>query len=342
MTDIFTAQEVQLARQPGDHIRSDDFRVVAVDLAELADGQVLVRNDWMTVEPYMRLALTSQQGLHPARRPGETMDGAALGTVVQSRARNLPEGTMVRSQMGWRTAFVADADTLSPLPASDNVPPSWHLGLLGMTGLTAFAGIERVLQPQADETILVSGAAGAVGSIACQLAQLRGARVLGMASTAEKLSWLTDSIGIDAAFNYRTENITEFLSREAPDGVDCYFDNVGGPILDAMLGLMRPNGRVGLCGAMAQYETGNYRRGPANFFAIIERGLTLRGFNVGQYATEAPAIIDWLAEQALAGRIRVEEQIVNGIEAAPQAFVSLFGAGAIGKVLVRLTAAETI
>lgn len=325
---------IHLARQPGEQIAPEDFAVTEVTLPEPQDGEVRVRNLFASLDPYMRLPLTAREGLHPAKRPGDAMTGAAVGVVEQSRDATLPPSTLVVSQSGWCEAFVAPAAGLRALPA-DTPHPSWYLGVLGLTGITAWLGVERVLKPQAGETVYISGAAGAVGSIACGLAKRHGARVIGTAGTDEKCRWLVEDVGCAAAGNYRTEPVGDFLARVAPNGVDAAFDNVGGATLDAMLQAMVPGGRIALCGAISQYETADYRGGPADFFRIIERGLTLTGFNAGQAGADAPTILADLQAAAMAGDIVVRETIVEGIEAVPAAFAALFSSATTGKLIAR-------
>lgn len=330
------AHQIQLRRQPQGHVGADDFEMVECSLSPPGDGEVLVRNEWMSVDPYMRLVLTGQEGFVPQKRPGDVMDGAAVGIVETSNIPALPPGTAVLSSNGWRSRFVTRPDALTPLPKMD-APLHWHLGLLGLTGITAFLGIERVLQPQAGETVLISGASGAVGSIAVQLAKLRGARVLGTCSSPEKACWLMEQAGADAVLNYRQEKLEDFIAREASDGLDCYFDNVGGDMLDRVFALMKPYGRIGLCGAISQYESGDYRSGPANFFAAIEKSLTLRGFNAFLLTPgESAACVEWLARQAAQGAISSFETIIEGLDNAPAAFAGLFEGGYPGKVVVRI------
>ena len=326
---------VFLARQAGEQITPEDFAIREIALSAPAEGEVRVRNLYASLDPYMRLPLSPADGLHPSKRPGDAMTGAAVGVVEESRAPALPEGTLVVSQSGWCEGFVAPAATLRALPA-DTPHPSWYLGVLGLTGITAWLGIERVLKPQAGETIYISGAAGAVGSLACGLAKRHGARVIGTAGTDEKCRWLVEEIGCAAAGNYRDEPVATFLARTAPDGVDGFFDNVGGETLNTTLQAMRLGGRIALCGAISQYETANYRSGPADFFRVIEKGLTLTGFNAGQAGADAPAILADLQKAALAGDIVVRETIVEGLDAVPAAFASLFTGHTTGKLIARL------
>lgn len=328
-------RQVQLFRQPEGQIRSGDFRLVETTLPEPASGDIVVRNEWMSVDPYMRLGLGDRKGFLAPLQPGDVMQGAAIGIVERSPHPAIPQGSRVLSNMGWRSRFIAQPDQLNAV--SSDVPPHWHLGILGLTGVTAYLGVEDVLAPQPGETVFISGASGAVGSIAVQLAKLRGARVLGTCSSPEKASWLLQEAGIDAVSDYRRETTEAFLTREAPDGVDCYFDNVGGPILECLLGKMKPYGRIALCGAISQYEGGDYRRGPAEFFSVIEKSLSLRGFNAFLLtAQENAEIVEWLKVRAMDGRIRPFETIVEGLDKAADAFAGLFNGGYLGKVIVQI------
>ena len=330
------ARAIRLARRPGDSIGAEDFEVSDVALPTVADGEVLVRNSWMSVDPYMRLPLTSRPGVGGAIQVGDLMAGAAVGVVEQSRAEELPIGALVLSQKGWRDRFVARADAVQPL-APGVGSPSWYLGVLGLTGITAYAGIEFVLKPVAGETIFVSSAAGAVGSIACQLAKLRGARVIGSVGSDEKRAWLLNTLRVDAVVNYRSEDVQAFIRESCPNGLDCYFDNVGGSTLDAALRTLRPLGRVGLCGAISQYNDDNYRAGPSEFFAIIEKCLSVYGFNAGFWASKAGEILPALGGLLERGDLVWRETIIEGLENAPAAFASLFHGENTGKMVIRLS-----
>lgn len=331
-----TAHEIRLRRQPKGRVVAGDFEMKDIPLPALRQGDVLVRNAWMSVDPYMRLVLTGQEGFVPQKRPGDVMDGAAVGIVEQSENPAFPVGTAVASYMGWRSHFVSDGAGLAPLPATD-VPLSWHLGLLGLTGVTAWLGIERVLQPRPDETVLISGASGAVGSIAVQLAKRRGARVLATCGSADKARWLLDTVGAHAVVNYRTTPLADFIASEAPGGLNCYFDNVGGDMLEQSFEHIKPYGRIGLCGAISQYESGDYRRGPANFFAAIEKSLTMQGFNAFLLSAEENAeIVRALATLAGQGAVAGFETVVDGLDQAGRAFSDLFDGGNPGKVVVKI------
>jgi len=329
------ARVIRLARQPGPDIRPEDFGIAEAALPELAEGDVLVRNTWMSLDPYMRLPLTGQAGVHAPMEVGEEMEGTAIGVVERSAAPSLPVGATVMSRKGWRDCFVGPAAGLQRVDG--DFPPQWRLGVLGLTGMTAYAGVEFVLKPVAGETLFVSGAAGAVGSIACQLAKRRGSRVVATAGSADKVDWLLREVGVDAAADYKSEDVGAFLARACPYGLDAYFDNVGGPTLDAALGAMKLWGRIGLCGAIAQYGEDNYRAGPRDFFTIIEKGLTVTGFNAGLWGARAGAeMMQALGQMLTDGELVWRETVIEGLEAVPSAFVSLFDGRNLGKLLVRL------
>ena len=330
-----TARVIRLARRSEAEVRPDDFEIAEIGLRAPVEGEVVVRNTWMSLDPYMRLPLTGQSGVHSPMGVGSEMEGAAIGVVERSAAPGLPVGATVMSRKGWRDRFLAPAASLQRVDGE--TPPQWRLGVLGLTGMTAYAGVEYVLKPVAGETLFVSGAAGAVGSIACQLAKRRGARVVATAGSAEKVTWLLSELGVDAAANYKTEDVGEFLSRACPDGLDGYFDNVGGPTLDAALRAMKPWGRIGLCGAIAQYDEDNYRAGPRDFFTVIEKGLTVTGFNAGLWGARAGGeMMQALGQMLSRGELVWRETVVEGLENAPSAFVSLFDGRNLGKLLVRL------
>lgn len=330
--------QVRVKQLPQGCTKAGDFELVEAVLPELDQGQILVRNEWMSLDPYMRLGLTQQEGYVSQICPGDILGGAAVGVVEISNDAGYPVGTRVLSNLGWRSHYIADAaqDGISPI-STLNTPPEWHLGLLGLTGVTAWIGIEDVLQPVDGETIFISGAAGAVGAIACQLAKLRGARVLASVGSDEKANWLVDELGVDATVNYRSDSLTAFLDAHAPAGVDCYFDNVGGHMLETFLTRTKPGGRIGLCGAMSQYEEGDYRAGPANFFAAIENNLRLEGFNAFRLPpARREAIVKELMVRAESRLIRPCQALVEGIEQVPNAFEAMFSAGQCGKLVVRI------
>jgi NADPH:quinone reductase len=329
------AREVRFARRPKGAIVAEDFALAEAELPPPSRGEVLVQNRWISVDPFMRLRLAPQSGSAPNRRLGETMVGGAVGVVAQSRNPGFPEGAAVFSpSLGWRDAYVSAGEDLERVDAG--APLSWSLGVLGLVGVTAYAGVEFVLQPQAGETLYVSAAAGAVGQLVCQLAKRRGCRVLATAGSNEKVRWLREEIGVDAAINYRQADIEAWLRTECPAGLDAYLDSVGGPTLDAALRVMRVGGRVAVCGAISQYNSDNYRRGPEDFFSIVEKGLTVTGFSSRIFRARRDEIFPVLRTLLQQRELKWRETEIVGLENAAAAFVSLFDGKHFGKVVVRI------
>jgi NADPH-dependent curcumin reductase CurA len=329
------SSEIRLASRPKGWPTADNFALVRVETPPPADGQVLVRNLYMSVDPYMRGRMNDVKSYVPPFQVGQPLEGAAVGEIVESRAAGLKPCDLVTSTLGWREAFVANAKDVRRV--SRGVEPlSAYLGVLGMTGLTAWVGLNLV-DVKAGDLVFVSAAAGAVGSVAGQLAKLRGCRVVGAAGSAEKVKVLVNEFGFDAAFNYKDGDIAEQLSVAAPDGIDVYFDNVGGEHLEAALSAMRKHGRIVACGAISRYNDETPRPGPCNLFLIIGKRLTIRGFivtdSLGQMPTFLKEVSGYLAE----GKLRAKETVVEGLERAPQAFIDLLRGENIGKMIVKLT-----
>ncbi|MEQ8411580.1 MAG: NADP-dependent oxidoreductase [Erythrobacter sp.] len=332
----FVARQIVLAARPEGAPRPGDFRIEHAPLAEPQEGEVLVRNLWLSVDPYMRISMSANASLHGTIPLGAPIPGGAVGEVAVSHAEELPQGSIVMSrEHGWRDAYVARAEGLVPLDPTHG-PVERFLGLYGLTGITAWGGMRGVLRPQPGETVFVNAAAGAVGSVAVQLARIAGARVIASAGSAEKGAWLAETLGADHFVNYREENLAERLAGIAPEGLDAAFDNVGGGQLEILLDAMAPRGRIALCGAIGRYDAAEYRAGPANLFAAIEKHVSLTGFNAGFYFERAPEIIAEFAQAERAGRLLVEETIVHGLDAMAQAFIDMMAGRSRGKTLVRL------
>lgn len=329
------ATEVVMARRPQGGLAATDFEYVEKSLPMLGPNQVEVRNDWMSLDPYMRLYLSTQSGAHPPLQVGDTLTGGAVGEVIESTALDLPVGTLIQSQLGWRDRFVTDAAGLRVLNPRLG-PAQAFLGVLGLTGLTAYGGTLELLQPRAGESLFVSGAAGAVGSLVVQLARAQGARVIASAGSDAKGLWLVDDLGADAFINYKDDDLGACLADFAPGGLDMMFDNVGGRHLEAGLEAMARQGRIALCGAIELYEANNYRAGPANLFTAIEKSVTLYGFNAGQFTAEAPRMIGDLAGRLSRGELENRETVVDGLDKAVDAFLALLAGSNFGKMLVRL------
>ncbi len=332
---MIRSREVQLKRRPVGLPRPDDFQIADVEVASPADSEVLVRNVCMSVDPYMRGRMVDRKSYVPPFQLGATMNGGAIGRVVESKHPEFRQGDYVESNFGWREAFCAQGEVLSPL--GDLVaPPSAYLGVLGMPGMTAYVGLLEVGQLKDGETVFVSGAAGAVGSIVGQIAKLRGCTVIGSAGSAKKVRLLTDELGFDHAFDYHGADLPAELRTAAPNGLDVYFDNVGGDHLQAALGHMRPFGRIALCGAIAQYNDAEPPPGPNNLTLAIGLGLTLRGFIVSHFTNLRTQFRREMEDWVKSGAIQYRETTLNGIDRAPDAFIGLFTGENTGKMIVQL------
>ena len=330
------AHQIVLARRPQGAPQLDDFALHVTALDAPAAGEVLVRNLWLSLDPYMRLTMSDQGGLHGTVPLGAALPGGAVGEVIASANAELPVGRLVLSMAhGWRDHYLAPASQLQPLSLAVG-PIQRFLGLYGLTGVTAWGGVHGVLKPQPGETLFVSAAAGAVGSVAVQLAKRAGALVIACAGSDAKCAWAIGTLGADHAINYRREDLSARLAELAPGGLAAAFDNVGGEQLEILIDAMAPRGRIALCGAIALYDSANYRTGPRNLFAAIEKHVSLTGFNAGFYFAEAPRIIADLAAAEAEGALIHEETIVEGLEAMPQGFIDLLAGASRGKILVRI------
>jgi hypothetical protein len=289
----------------------------------------------MSVDPYMRGRMRSGPSYAPPWEVGEVMKGGAVGRVVASRAPELPEGSLVLTDAAWREVAVLDAAAVTRLPAAEDVAPSWYLGVLGMPGLTAYAGLFRIGAFREGDDVFVSGAAGAVGSLVGQFARLRGAAgVIGSAGSPEKVAWLRE-LGFTAAFSYR-DGVAPGLAEAAPDGIDLFFDNVGGDHLEAAIGAFRVHGRAALCGSISGYNAVEPPPGPRNMSLMVGKRLTLRGFLVSDHADLRPEFTETVTGWLRSGDLVVRETVHEGIEQAVPAFLDLLRGGNVGKMVVRL------
>lgn len=330
-----TTRQISLASRPHGEPTPENFRLETVALPEPADGEILVRNTLMSVDPYMRGRMNDAKSYVAPFRIDAPLDGGAVGEVIASRSTDVPVGTHVVHGLGWREHVTLPAAQARVID-TEAAPASAYLGVLGMPGVTAYVGLTAAAEMREGETVFVSGAAGAVGQVAGQVAKALGAaRVVGSAGSPAKIERLLE-LGYDAAFNYKETAVRDGLREVAPDGIDVYFDNVGGDHLEAAIGHLNRFGRVAMCGAISQYNATEPAPGPRNLFQAIGKGLTLRGFIVGQYphlADEYRAhAATWLAE----GRLVGDETYRDGLEGAPQAFIDLLAGANTGKMLVRL------
>ncbi|HEX4022832.1 MAG TPA: NADP-dependent oxidoreductase [Acidobacteriaceae bacterium] len=329
------AKEIRLQSRPQGEPTPDNFELATVDLAELKNGEVLVRNAYFSVDPYMRGRMSDAKSYVPPFVLGKALEGAAIGQVVQSLNADFPVSTWVQSLYGWRDYYIAPAGQLRKMDVSQ-APASAFLGVLGPTGLTAWVGLNDIAQIKEGETIFVSGAAGAVGSVVCQLAKLRGCRVIASAGTASKIAFLKNEVKVAAAFNYRDADVTAQLQAAAPEGLHVYFDNTEGPQLEAALASMRNHGRIVLCGAISGYNTPV--PGPRNLVVAIGKRLRLEGMIVVDHLHRMPQFLAEMIPLLRAGKLLHRETIVNGLENAPEAFLALLrkGDSHIGKLVIRV------
>ncbi|MFG2292533.1 NADP-dependent oxidoreductase [Streptomyces sp. NPDC048603] len=330
------SREIRLAARPVGEPGPGDFALATTEVPEPAEGQIVVRNTWMSVDPYMRGRMNDGPSYIPPFALGTALDGSAIGEVIASRAAGVPVGSTVSHFLGWREYAVLDAaaatvvdTTLAPAPA--------YLGALGTTGLTAYAALTRTAPVREGDVVFVSAAAGAVGSVAGQLARRLGAsRVIGSAGGPLKTRALLDTFGYDAAVDYRAGDLPAQLAEAAPDGIDVYLDAVGGDHLRAAIGAMRNGGRIALVGAVSGYNDTTPAPGPDNLFLAAAREVTLRGMLVSSHFDLFPEWIGkaagWLAE----GSLHTRETVVDGIEQAPEALLGVLRGANTGKMLVRL------
>jgi NADPH-dependent curcumin reductase CurA len=330
-----TGREWHLAARPDGWPVPGDFALVEAPVRAPGAGQILVRNEYLSVDPYMRGRMNDVKSYAPPFRLGAVMDGGAVGRVVASEAEGFAVGDAVLHGLGWRE--YATLDAAQSVKVDDLLPLQSYLGVLGMTGLTAYAGLLDVGAFKEGDAVFVSGAAGAVGSMVGQIAKLRGASlVVGSAGSAEKVRKLTEELGFDAAFNYKDGPVAEQLAAAAPDGIDVYFDNVGGDHLEAAIGALNLRGRAVLCGAIAQYNETSWPVGPRNLALAIGKRLRLEGMLVGDHYGLQPQFVAEVGGWLRDGRLVFEETVVDGFDQAVEAFLGLLRGANTGKMLVRV------
>jgi NADPH-dependent curcumin reductase CurA len=328
-------REIHLASRPRGWPTTDNFRLVTTEVPTPGPGQIVVRNRFISVDPYMRGRMNDVKSYVPPFPLDAPLDGGAVGEVVASGADGFRPGDTVLHGLGWREYALVDARAARAVDPG-LAPVSAYLGVLGMTGLTAYAGLLDVAAMKAGETVFVSGAAGAVGSMVGQIAKLRGAaRVVGSAGSPAKVERLR-ALGFDAAFDYHDGPVRDALKAAAPDGIDVYFDNVGGEHLEAAIGALRRHGRAAICGMIAQYNATEPPAAPRNLALLIGKRLTLRGFLVGDHGHLREQFVQEMAGWLRDGKLSYDETVVDGIENAPEAFLGMLRGENLGKMLVRV------
>jgi NADPH-dependent curcumin reductase CurA len=353
---MVTSREIHLKSRPADVPVLDNFDVVTVSVPDPAPGEVQVRNLWMTVDPYMRNRMADRApnalprddriseiaasnatmfGWRPPFELGEVLQGGAIGEVVASNDQSLRPGDLVSNWLGWREVFNAPAAALERLDTF-GLPLETLLGVAGMPGLTAWVGLLKIAALKPGDVVFVSAASGAVGSVACQIAKIKGHTVIGSAGGAEKCAFLED-IGVDRVIDYKaTNNLTEALLRAAPNGIDVYFDNVGGEHLEAALAAANPFARFALCGMISQYNAAGLPPGPRNILFAVGKCIRLEGFNISPRLDLMPEFRKQMSAWIHEGKVTWKESVEHGIENAPLAFIKLFTGENFGKMLVKL------
>jgi NADPH-dependent curcumin reductase CurA len=326
-------RRIVLASRPSGWVTPENFRLETAPLPELAEGQLLVRNRWLSLDPYMRGRMNEGRSYAAAQALDQTMVGGTAGEVIESRNPKFAQGDQVVGYLGWQEYGVSDGTQLMKVDTT-HVPLSAYLGAVGMPGVTAWIGLNRIIEARAGETIVVSAASGAVGSVVGQLARLGNCRAVGIAGGEEKCRYVTEELGFDACIDYKAQDVGKALKAAVPGGVDGYFENVGGEIMDAVLPRMNAFGRIALCGLIAGYNGDPIPiRNPTWF--LVSR-LKLQGFIVSEHMALWPQALKELGAHVAGGRIRYRETIAHGLENAPAAFVGLLRGQNFGKQLVKL------
>ena len=337
-----TSHEIRLKSRPVGMPAAGNFELAAVEVAAPGAGEVLVRNRFMSVDPYMRGRMYDRASYVPPFAIGEALQGHAVGEIVASNADGFAPGDLVSSMFGWREAFVvapatfaAAPSVFSKLPHIPGISPSAFLGVLGMPGLTAYVGLLEIGQPKPGDTVFVSGGAGAVGSLVAQIAKIKGCTVVASAGGTDKGDWLR-SVGVDHVVDYKAGNLLAQVQAAVPKGIDIYFDNVGGEHLEVAIEVARQGARFAECGMISGYNATEPTPGPRNIIMVVGKSLKIQGFIVSNYGhLQSQFIADvggWLAE----GRIHWQETVMDGIAAAPDAFLGLFTGANTGKMVVKL------
>lgn len=325
-------------RPVGRDVTEADFRMAEGEARAPCEGEVLLRTDLLAFEPAMKGWMENIGGYVARTEIGDTMRGSGVATVVESKAADLPVGAQVVAPVGWQEYATLPAAACTEVEGP--APASAHLGVLGVVGLTAYCGMKHIAQPFGGDTVVVTGAAGGVGAVVVQLAKIAGCRVIGIAGGAEKTRLLTEELGADAAIDYRAGDVAAELARHAPGGVDVVWDNVGGTILNTVLAQLALNARVAICGGISRSKTGGMPVGPENYFNLVFKRATMRGFILNDYEADFPVararLGKWLAE----GRLVAREDVQVGFENAPKTLMRLFSGANVGKQLLRLETEE--
>ncbi|OGB23862.1 MAG: NADP-dependent oxidoreductase [Burkholderiales bacterium RIFCSPLOWO2_02_FULL_57_36] len=328
-----TYQRMVLASRPKGAVTPDNFRLEAAEVPAIKDGEVLVRNHYLSLDPYMRMRMEDVKSYAAPQAIGEVMIGGTVGEIVESKNPKFAVGDKVNGMLGWTEMAVSDGVLLRKVDTT-HVPLSAYLGAVGMPGMTAWYGLNQIIQPKQGETIVVSAASGAVGSIVGQLAKKHGCRAVGIAGGPEKCAYVVNELGFDACIDYKAGNLEADLKAATPDGIDGIFENVGGEIFDACLARMNPFGRIALCGLISGYDGESMALNNVRQFLTMR--LSMRGFIVSEHMEFWPQGLQELGKLVATGQLKFRESVADGLQSAPEAFIGLLKGKNFGKQLVKL------
>lgn len=330
-------RQIHLVKRPQGVVTADCFALVEADIPPLKDGEVLVQNRWLSLDPYMRGRMDDVKSYATVQPLNAVMVGGTSGVVLESKNPKFAKGDLVAGAFGWQEYGISDGTGQYGAPlrkVSDQIPLSAYLGCVGMPGVTAWHGVNKIIEPKAGETVVVTAASGAVGTVVGQLAKAKGARVVGIAGGAAKCAYVKDELGFDACIDYKSADLAKALADAAPKGVDGVFENVGGVIFDTILGKMNAFGRVAVCGLISGYN--GQPVALTNVRSILTNRLKVQGFIVSDHLNEWPEALAELGGLVATGKLKYRETVANGIAAAPQAFIGLLKGENFGKQLVKL------
>lgn len=328
-------KQVLLAKRPNGWVQESDFNIVETDVPVLRDGEVLVKNLYLSLDPYMRGRMNEAKSYAASAQLNDVMVGGTVGVIVESKNPNFQIDDTVMGYFGWQLYGVSNGKGLTKVSTSDQVPASVYLGALGMPGITAWVGLIGIGQPKVGETVVVSAAAGAVGSVVGQLAKARDCYVVGIAGGKAKCEYVVNKLGFDACVDYKAGHLVEDLAAATPNGIDVYFDNVGGEILDAVLDRLNAFARIPLCGLVSQYNA-TQPYAIRHFASLLINRVKLQGFIVGEHADLRPQALEELGQLVATGKLKYRESIAEGLDAAPRAFIGMLKGENLGKQLVKL------
>ncbi len=328
-------RQIKLASRPVNYPRESDFSLVESPIPQPGEGEVLVQALWLSLDPYMRGRMRDEKSYAAPVELGQVMVGGVAGRIIQSRSPAFSEGEIVEGPLGWQEYAVSDGRNLRKVDLGLG-PLSTALGVLGMPGMTAYFGFLNVGQPKTGDTVVVSAASGAVGQVVGQISKIMGCRTVGLAGTPEKIDYIVNELGFDAGINYKTENVSSALAAACPLGIDVYFDNVGGPITDAVFNLINVKARIAVCGQISQYNLEKPEMGPRNLWALIRNQARVEGFLVFQFAERFEEGMRQMAAWIAAGKLKYREEIAEGLENTPRTFIGMLKGANTGKQLVKV------